>query len=213
MESETHTIDNLNKKDKAKVIEMLKQLNELRKRCACLESQIENQIQENTKLSQRNDMIMHKVESTEAQLFDTINISEDTQSQIEKMTLTLQRVESDVVVIRQKADDAEVERETLQNSLNILRQKYDHIHVDTSVQHQQSLLDKVTNTVCFMENFQDEESQIPERTSSTQRKSTFITDNDNNNIESSTQISFVESFDDEADEDINNIIMMLNAKK
>ena len=69
-----HTLDNLCKSDKEKLMEMIKQLNEVQKRCNALEIELENLQQENQRLNGREDVMKSQLEAMENKLFDAVEI-------------------------------------------------------------------------------------------------------------------------------------------
>ena len=133
MKAVPHTIDNLCKKDKSQVIEMLKQLNELKKRCASLETEIESQTLENQRISGRDDVLAQQLDATESKLFEFVELSKDAQSKIESLTLNLQKIQSDNNLIKTRISESESEVELLRETYRQLQLKHDHVLVETGV--------------------------------------------------------------------------------
>ena len=132
-ESEAHTIDNLCKRDKEKVVEILRQLNELRKRCTILESQIESVTQEEQRFLKREAMITGQIESTENKLIEATELSRTTRESINQVSLELQDSEAENRTLEEKISGSEADMETLKEQLRQMRVKYNRILVDTSV--------------------------------------------------------------------------------
>lgn len=141
-----HTIDNLCKKDKGQVIEMLKQLNELKKRCSNLESAIDEKNHENQRINGRNEVLSQQLESIEAKLFESVELSKDAQSKIEILTTNLQNIESDNNLFKSRIRDSEAEVQNLRKSYHELNLKYDRILVDTSVLCGNTTVEQATST-------------------------------------------------------------------
>ena len=87
MSSLPHTLDNLCKSDKEKVVEMLKQLNELKKRCNTLEQELDTSHNENLRLIGREEIMKKQLESMEIKLFDSVELSKKSQAQVEQLTI------------------------------------------------------------------------------------------------------------------------------
>ena len=107
MKTVPHTIDNLCKKDKGQV--MLKQLNELKKRCASLEAEIESQTLKNQRISGRDDVLAQQLDVKESKLFEFVELSKYAQSKIESLTLNLQKVQSDNNIMKTRISESESE--------------------------------------------------------------------------------------------------------
>ena len=141
-----HTIDNLCKRDKEKVVEILRQLNELRKRCTILESQIESATQEEQRFLKREAAINGQIDSTETKLIEATELSRSTREQINRLTLQLQDSDAENQMLAEKINGSEHDAETLREQLRQMRVKYNRILVDTSIACSAETVDLATNT-------------------------------------------------------------------
>lgn len=162
-EANDHTIDNLCKRDKNKMIELLKQLNELKKRCAFLDSSINNQNLENQRVEIKNDVISKQIEDVEHKFNESSNISKEYPKQFEEFTLAIQVSETECANLRAQIEDSESQAAELREVLNILNSKYNRIYKDASVSCFAKCKEKETNTDDVTQNYVDCELQIPER--------------------------------------------------
>jgi predicted RNase H-like nuclease (RuvC/YqgF family) len=126
-----HTIDNLCPPHKQKVMELLKQINELSKRCGILESQIaivntEHQTQQNI-----NSEMRQKIEMEELRLQEATHLSVSAHEQIQRLTTEFQRKDAEVGLLKIKVNESKREVSTLNTSYQELHMKYDKCYQDT----------------------------------------------------------------------------------
>jgi hypothetical protein len=129
-----HTLDNLCQREKEKVIEMLKQLNEMKKRCAALEQSLESGRLENQRLSGREEVISRELESSQARLIETVESSKDAQVQVEDLSLRLQQSESDRRVATARVRESQAEIQALSDAVRRARLKRDRLMTVTWTQ-------------------------------------------------------------------------------
>jgi chromosome segregation ATPase len=195
------TIDNLCKRDKMKVLEMLKQVNELRKRCSCLESQIEAELQTSERLEARDASMSHEIDTIESKFAEATALSQTANAEIQRITVELQQNNTDNSILRVKVANSEDECSSLRETYRQLRQKYDHILVDASVACHPDCEDKEQNTVDDRI-LVDKDCQFPGRESATE---IYPLED-----ESESRALIWTSMNDEMDDDMNSLILMLN---
>lgn len=197
-----HTIDNLCKRDKNKMIELLKQLNELKKRCSFLESNINSQNMENQRIEMKNELIAKQIEEVDQKFNESSSLSKEHPKQLEELQLAIQATEAENSNLRAKIKDSTSEANELNNELQILNLKYNHIYKDASVSCQFSKhKEKCINTDDVIENYADKSIQIPER----KKEIDFLyEDSTSNNFEP------VGTLFDAPDEEITSLISILN---
>jgi chromosome segregation ATPase len=142
-----HTLDNLCQKEKDKVLELLRQLNEFKKRCAALEQEIESKTRDNTRLLGRDEVTAHELEATQTRLIEAIEVWKQAQLQIENLSLRLQTAESHRKAISARLRDSEADVEVMREKMRRSQQKYDRRMVSTSTQTRPLLDHKESNTV------------------------------------------------------------------
>ena len=150
--TEPHTIDNLCKSEKAKVVEMMKQLSELRKRSVSLQAEIDAQILVNQKLEGSGDVMTQQLAQSEQKLFDAIQLSKNEDYQIDRLTQQLQKTQSERNRAQAKHIQSSAEVEALREEYRQLKLKYDHVLVDTSSQCISKTNDMSVNTDDLKEN-------------------------------------------------------------
>ena len=200
-EDTTQTIDNLCKRDKNKVIELLKQLNELRKRCSFLESKIEAQSHENERIEGRNEMIAQQIDATEKKFSEASEVSKDSPKQLEELTLNIQTSEIENSNLRLKIEDSEREIKSLKDNLQELKTKYDRIYLDASVSCIAKCFDKSITTDDVSQNHANKEVQAPEK----RVQMDYLYDDSQTNLGESFSVYY-----SQPDDDINNLISILN---
>lgn len=191
-----HTIDNLCKRDKSKVVEMLKELNEFRKRCTILEGQIAAVDAEQSRLLSRDATIMKQIEITEEQMLESTQISSAAQESIAQLTIDLQNSETENESLKSKLMDTESDIATAKEVLRQLRFRYDKLVVDTSVMCIQEQNDVETNTEEVIPKA-DAQSQVLSRESGSQ-------------LDDGDMPAGWGSIIEEADEDVSSLIAFLN---
>jgi hypothetical protein len=160
-----HTIDNLCPKHKAKVMELLRQLNELSKRCGLLEAQFERANAESQRLIDANSAIAEKITAEELGLLEATRISESAQSEIEQLSIEFQNQQSETNRLRLTVADEEDGVESLRKSYRQMRRKYDRMFVDTGVNCRPKFADHAENTDDSRRPHADKEVQVPSRDS------------------------------------------------
>lgn len=156
-----HTLDNLCKKEKDRVVEMLKQLNELKKRCNALEQQLEAKQLENERLAGRDEVMTKQLETTHAKLLESIELSKDSQAQIEQLSLKLQKSEAEKKALNARVKEAQAESQSLKENVRKMRMKHEKIMVTASVQCRFVTCDKSCNTQDSALDLQNAAVQVP----------------------------------------------------
>jgi chromosome segregation ATPase len=146
MSTAAHTLDNLCKQEKQKVFEMLRQLNELKKRCTSLEEDIGSKQLECERLSGREEIIAKQLEETQAKLFAALESSKDSQVKIDELSLRLQKSDSERKAVCIQYRDLQGETQSLRDTIRQLRSASGKILVTTSVQCRILSCDKAINT-------------------------------------------------------------------
>ncbi|OHT08104.1 tropomyosin [Tritrichomonas foetus] len=156
-----HTLDNLCKKEKDKVIDMLKQLNELKKRCATLEKDLSEKQLENQRLTGQTEGMSHQLEATQAKLIEYIELSKESQAQIEQLSLKLQRADADKKVLSARYRDSQAEVSSLRDQIRQMRMKHERVHVNAGITCKIVTCDKSSNTIDTALNLRDQAVQFP----------------------------------------------------
>ncbi|EAY20662.1 tropomyosin, putative [Trichomonas vaginalis G3] len=154
-----HTLDNLCKQDKDKLMELIKQVNELQKRCNLLEQENNSKQAEIQRLSGREDVMKNQVEALETKLFDAVEISKTAQARIEQLTSEVQKVEAGRKSARARYREAQAEITSLRDTIRELKLKHERIHVETGVQTKNNYCSRTTNTEDSSINLNDIEIQ------------------------------------------------------
>jgi chromosome segregation ATPase len=160
MSGPPHTLDHLCRQEKEKVFEMLKQLNEFKKRCASLEEQLGSRELECERLSGREELMSRQLEATQAKLFEAIESSKDSQIQIEELSLKLQKSEVERKAVNVQLRDAQIESQSLRKTIRQFRTSQDRL-LSTSAQCEVMSSDKETNTDSSTFNFHSVGVQAP----------------------------------------------------
>lgn len=191
-----HTIDNLCKPEKGKVVEMLKQLNELRKRCTVLEGLIETAHREEQHILSREAEIVQQIEDTEEKAVEATDLSRVAQDTIRGISTSLQNSETENQNLKSRLVDTKEETETMVDILRQLSIRYDRIHVDTAVLCLPDRVEVAENTV-DERSMRDAETQLQNRVLSTTA------------FEETEDVPW-DSVCDDADDDVRALIDLLN---
>jgi ribosomal protein S13 len=200
-ESVAHTIDNLCPKHKAKVMGMLRQLNELSKRCGLLEAQFERVNAETQHLIGAHSAIAEKITAEELGLVEATRISEAAQCQIERLSLEYQSQQSETNRLRLMVADEEDRVPSLRESYRAMRRKYDRMYVDTGVNCGAKYVDRAESTDYNGRNHANKEVQVPIRDSQSE---IYPFDDDSEMALWRPAAAF------EVDDDTSSLILMLN---
>lgn len=218
-----HTLDNLSKKEKEKVVDMLKQLNELKKRCTALEQQLESKQMENERLAGREDVMTKHLEATESKLFEAIELSKESQAEFEQLSLKLQKSEAVKKSLNGRLRNTQAEIQTLKEGIRDMKLKHEKILVNSSVQCRIICCDKSSNTEDTAIDLSHAAIQVPAESSFAQPTEIKIS-----HMPQPSQLSVQESqvtsqersasaieqapvdYQTEADEDLSQLICMLN---
>jgi chromosome segregation ATPase len=141
-----HTIDHLCPAHKAKVVELLKQLNELRKRCGFLESQIEAADAEEDRLERIHAGIGDKIEAEKQRLAEATSVAAAADDQIDRLAHEYEQIQSESGVLRFKIDESEQEVALLTSTYKQLRLKYDRVYADTGETIRATTIDHESQT-------------------------------------------------------------------
>lgn len=199
----THTIDNLCKKDKNKIIELLKRLNELKKRCAFLESNINHQNMENQSIETKNDIITKQIDEINQKFNEESSLTSGFPKQLEDLQLAIQATETENLNLKAKIKDSTSEVSELTEVLKQLDSKYNRIKVDASVSCKFSKhREKCINTDDVTANYADAEVQNPERKTEADFYYEDLTSN---------TFGPVGTLFDAPDDEINSLISILNS--
>ena len=169
-----HTLDNLSKKEKDRVVDMLKQLNELKKKCTGLEQQLESKQLENERLSGREEVMRKQLEATESKLLEAIQLSKESQNEIEQLSLKVQKSESEKKQLNTRLRDAHAETQSLKDAIREIRLKHEKVLVSAAVQCKIITCDRSSNTEDTSLNLQNAVVQVPAETSFTGSGSAHI---------------------------------------
>jgi hypothetical protein len=157
-----HTLDNLCQRDKDKVMAMLKQLNEMKKRCTGLEQALESRHMDNQRLAGRDEVMSHSLEAAHARLIDVVESSKTSQVQIEDLSLRLQRSESDRKATDARVRDAQAEAQALRDAVGRARAKRGRSAVTTSTQARPPTCERAVNTADSALGRRDAAAQAPD---------------------------------------------------
>lgn len=210
-----HTLDNLCKADKDKLVEMIKQLSEMKKRCAALEHELENKKTESERLLAREGILKAQIESTENKLYDAVEISKGSQARVEQLTSELQRSEAGRKSARARYRESQAEITQLRDAIRELKLRHERILVDTSVQTRVNICSRGINT--------DDYYQKSDRSIQTGRPSVALASSSihrspynvsNTNSNTYSRAEYLESYDpefpSENDEELTRLIAVLN---
>jgi chromosome segregation ATPase len=191
-------IDYLCPVHKAKVVELLKQLNEIRKRCGILESEIDAAGTGEQKLTQINADMAHKIEAEELRLLEATQISALARDQIESLTSEYERKETEWARLKRKVNETRHEVTTLNESYSQLRTKYDRLYQDTGETFHADTIDIGNQTE--ERRFADKECEAPPPES---RSEVFV-------FEDPFDTPIWRSVTDQLDDETHSLILMLN---
>jgi uncharacterized phage infection (PIP) family protein YhgE len=141
-----HTLDNLCRQEKDKVQEMLRQLNELRKRCTSLEREIESKRSENQRLTGREDILTSQLEAVQSKLLSVVEISKDAQGQVEQLSLKLQKTETKKKTLQAEYRESQIEAQRLQEKMAELQSKHLRTTISIGLQCGAPTCDRSSNT-------------------------------------------------------------------
>ena len=184
------------------------------------EKQLENQ-----RLSGQTESMTHQLEAVQSKLIEYIELSKGSQSQIEQLSMKLQRSDADKKILAARYRDSQAEVTSLKDQIRQLHLKHNHDHADASVNCRIITCEKGINTFDTSLNLRDQAiqypiestfvDQLPPSTSphqtQTQTYQTSMTfpsiDQTNYQIENSPEYSNLQT---ETDEDLTKLICMLN---
>jgi chromosome segregation ATPase len=112
-----HTLDNLCSDEKEKVMQMIKQLNELQKRCTDLEQVLERSYRDKDKLIKLKEGMSHQLEETQMKLLQAAKSSRESQQQIEALPLRLENIESERRTLTSYFHSSQLEVQSLRETL------------------------------------------------------------------------------------------------
>lgn len=200
---------------------MLRQLNELKKRCNALEQQLEAKQLENERLAGRDEVMTKQLEATQAKLVEAIELSKDSQTQIEQLSLKLQKSEAEKKALTARMKDAQAESQSLKENVRKMRMKHEKIMVTASVQCRIVTCDKSCNTEDTSLDLQTVAVQVPAEATFAQpmksnisqmprHESTFGNTQDVTSFMMPQESSINPACQTEADEDLTQLICILN---
>jgi hypothetical protein len=129
-----HTLDNLCSPEKEKVVDMLKQLSELKKRCTVLEETLEGKQRENEKNGGREEVLARQLDSIQGKLLETVESSGELQQQIEGMSLKLQKAQSEGRALSLRLQDSQAEAKSLRDNIREIEAVHNRVLVATGTQ-------------------------------------------------------------------------------
>jgi chromosome segregation ATPase len=154
------TLDNLCSSDKTKVVEMLKKLNQLRKRCTLLEQEFEIRQREKEKEASQQEVLAHQLEVVQGKLLETVELSGKSQEEIESLSLKLQRVESERKSLSLRFHDSQLEAQSLRENIEEIELQHNHVLVTIATQTSHIYCDKSCNTLESAVNLQNAIVQV-----------------------------------------------------
>jgi chromosome segregation ATPase len=193
-----HTIDQLCPAHKSKVVELLKQLNELRKRCGILEGQIEAADLEDDRIGRMHAAINEKIDAEKHRLAEATSVATAAREQIDNLTSRQQRIETESAMLLLKTDESEQEVTLLGAKYQELRLKYDRVYADTGDFIHATSFDRESQTE--FQHYSHIESQAPPPET---RSEIFLGD------DAFTSQAWP-ALTDELDAETNSLILMLN---
>jgi chromosome segregation ATPase len=210
-----HTVDNLCKQEKQKVFDMLKQLSELKKRCAFLEEQLAAKQLDLERVAGREDIMTRQLEATQTKLFESLEAAKDSQIQFEELSLKFQTAESERKSFASRLRESQAESQTLRETIRHYRSSQDHILVGVAVQCRIRSCDKAINTDDSALNLRHAAIQtVPEESKSTHRfrppspTKTSRTQGETRSVEGGPRVHFGSELD--GDDELEQLITMLN---
>ena len=156
------TLDNLEKSEKDKVVDMLRQLKSLRNKCDSLEKTLEEQKLENQRLQGREEGIKKQLSATQSKLFEAIEVSKQSQNQYDQINSRYQKELS-----LKQANDSNLQQLLMESSLlkekiEEIKGRHEHVLVDVGVMSRILLIDKSANTHSSCISKQTKYCQYPE---------------------------------------------------
>jgi chromosome segregation ATPase len=193
-----HTIDHLCPPHKRKVVELLKQLLELRKRCSILENELEAAGTEENRLNQISANLTHQIEAEEVRLLEATRLSAAAREQLQKLTADYERESKQAVLLRVKASESRDEVAALNTTYQQLRVKYDKHYRDTGETFRAETAEVETQTK--ERHFANQECEAPPP--ETRSEMFFFEDR----VSTPLHLSLTDELDDET----HSLILMLN---
>lgn len=214
-----HTLDNLCKREKDKVVDMLKQLSDLKKRCAALEQELDGKQLENQRLAGREEVLSKQLETAQGKLLEAIGLSKESQAQIEQLTLRLQKSEAEKKALGSRTRESQAESSAMKERIREMRARHERIMVTASVQTRIVTCSVHCNTDDTSINLQSAGVQVPvesqglQQQSFSQQQQSFSQQQSVSAVRSFATPSKYESTGEsamEADEELTQLISMLN---
>ena len=141
-----HTLDNLCNEDKKKLIGMIKELNEGKRKCTLLEQQIEGLNELNKQLKNHEISMKKQLEDMESKVFEAVDASKAADNQVQYLTSELQKSEFNRKSARSRYRESQGEITSLKDSIHALKQKYEKTFVDAEIQTKILYCTRTTNT-------------------------------------------------------------------
>ena len=214
MSSLPHTLENLVKSEKDKVVCMLKDLKEARDKCQQLEKNLEEAQFEHQRLSGREEATSKQFEDTQAKLLQAVALSRDSQEKIDELHLKLQQAEKEKREATTALEMAEAESQLLREKINEIKMKHEQVHVDAYVMARIITCDRSMNTIQSALNLIHEAVQappdLPISSASPTRRSTLAGTSSQIYSITTPPTEMNSSYIAEADQEISELIAMLN---
>jgi chromosome segregation ATPase len=191
------SIDGLCPRHKSKVVEMLQQLNELRRRCRALEREGETARSQTQHLVESNSAITRQIEAEEQSLLAEAQASDAVHARIQQLAVELRNREIETRTIRARLEVGEAQLDTLKEVYAQARRRHGRLRIDAAVQFRPTVVDRAQNTETTP--VSDSDTQAPGR------------DSNSEVVPFEGSVSFVRApMVCELDDDTTSIILLLN---
>jgi chromosome segregation ATPase len=162
-----HTIDGLCRRHKSKVVEMLQQLNELRRRCGALEREVETARSQTQHLIESNSAISQRIDAEEQSLLAAAEASDSAHGRIQQLALELRNRQTETRAARTRLEEDEAQIDVLREVYKQARGRHDRLRIDAAVQFRPMVVDRAQNTD-KRRKLADGEAQAPGRHSTSE---------------------------------------------
>lgn len=209
------TLENLSKAEKAKIIDFLKQLKQLKKRCLSLEKESNAKKEDKINLEQQGGNSALKLEEMQNKLIETIEKSKITQNEIEELTLKIQSAETEKNTEQHRLNQAQRDINDIKNDIETINKMHNKEYVEASTNLRIITYDEGSNTYCSSVSLCDVDIQAnpndrPYRSQNIESKE----ETDISAILTITEDTFIDNNDDNEsnqDQEMDYLITMLNA--
>jgi chromosome segregation ATPase len=161
------TLDGLCLRHKLKVVELLQQLNKLRRRCCELERDVENAHSHTRHLVESNSTISQHIEAEEQSLLAAAQASDSAHTRIHQLALELRNHQTETRMMRTRLEEDEAQMEVLREAYTQAKRRHSRVHIDAAVQFRPTVVDRAENTHKRRQ-FADSAAQAPGRDSNSE---------------------------------------------